>query len=242
MISVSALLPAKTNTHPAIVLVHGAANSALVWRFWQRDLAERGWPSYAIDLRGHGDSSPIDLSLTTMSEYAADVEGLLDQIRRPSVIIGWSMGGLVAQMAATSGTAAACVGLDPSPPALGVDGNLTLRTGVFDSEDYGIKHLDPDNQPVMPDLDIEERKIALASLGPESQHARDERKRGIVLKSMPCPLLIAIGDESTKIFDAEWFEADRLVIEGSSHWGLVLSRGVLRTLIPDVLEWIDGNI
>ena len=184
----------------------------------------------------------MDLSLTTMSDYAADVQGLLDQLRQPSVIIGWSMGGLVAQMTATSGRVVAWVGLEPSPPALSVDSTLPLRTGVFDSREYGIKHMDPKNQPLMPDLDIEERKIALASLGPESRRARDERKRGIVIKSMPCPLLTAVGTERTKTSDAKWLEADRLVIEGSSHWGLVLSRRVLSRLIPDVLEWIDENV
>jgi hypothetical protein len=34
------------------------------------------------------------------------------------------------------------------------------------------------------------RQVALASLGKESRYARDERQRGIVIESFPCPLLI----------------------------------------------------
>src|SRR5262245_48165940 len=47
---------------PPIVLVHGAANSSGVWRFWQVHLTARGWSSHALDLRGHGDGEAVDLS------------------------------------------------------------------------------------------------------------------------------------------------------------------------------------
>ena len=66
-----------------VVLVHGAANSASVWTFWQEELAERGWSSYAVDLRGHGGSAGADLSRTGMSDYAADVVACARQLERP---------------------------------------------------------------------------------------------------------------------------------------------------------------
>src|SRR4051812_38939978 len=62
MIAVSARLPARGQGRPPVILVHGAANSAAVWTYWSAALAADGWPTYAIDLRGHGDSSPTDLS------------------------------------------------------------------------------------------------------------------------------------------------------------------------------------
>ena len=212
---------------------------------WQRELADLGWSSYAIDLRGHGKSDPIDLSDTSMRDYADDVKRLVDELKQPPVIIGWSMGGLVAQMAATSGTIAVWVGLEPSPPVLQVDSSLTLRNGVFDSAEYGIADPDPHTQTTMPDLDIEERKVALASLGLESRRVRDERKRGIVIESVPCPFLVVNGtlsrDRSEK-GHVERLASDRLVVEGASHWGLVLNRRALRTLVPDVLNWISGAV
>ena len=243
MIAVTASLPSDISAGPPIVLVHGGANSAMVWTYWQRELADLGWSSYAIDLRGHGKSDPIDLSDTSMRDYADDVKRLVDELKQPPVIIGWSMGGLVAQMAATSGTIAVWVGLEPSPPVLQVDSSLTLRNGVFDSAEYGIADPDPHTQTTMPDLDIEERKVALASLGLESRRARDERKRGIVSESVPCPFLVVNGtlsrDRSEK-GHVERLASDRLVVEGASHWGLVLNRRALRTLVPDVLNWISG--
>ena len=96
MLAVSAVLPETVPDHPPVILIHGAANSAAVWTFWQRELAAQGWPSYAIDLRGHGESGPRDLSHTRQYDYAADVAALVAQFRQSPVLIGWSMGGLVA--------------------------------------------------------------------------------------------------------------------------------------------------
>jgi hypothetical protein len=33
--------------------------------------------------------------------------------------------------------------------------------------------------------------------------------------------------------------AERLLVEGASHWGLVLNRRMLATLVPAVLQWIS---
>ena len=243
MLAVSGMLPRGAADRPPVVLVHGAASSAPVWRFWGRELAALGWASYAIDLRGHGRSDPVDLSHTRMHDYAADVRLLASQLRRQPVLLGWSMGGLVAMMAAAGGDAAACVCLAPSVPARQVDASVALRAGEFGAEEYGITSQDPDRQPTMPDLDAEERRIALASLGRESRLARDERKAGVVIQSLPCPLLIVTGAADSQWpperYDDLWLEADQIVLEGVSHWGLVLNRRALATAVPSVLRWLD---
>jgi len=66
-----------------------------------------------------------------MQDYAADVTTLITQYRQPPVLIGWSMGGLVALMVAATGVACACAGLAPSAPARQVDTSVVLRTGEF---------------------------------------------------------------------------------------------------------------
>ncbi len=243
MLDASAMLPQAPTEHPPIILIHGAANSALVWTYWQRELATRGWPSYALNLRGHG-RNRIDLSRTTMHDYADDVRTLVTQLARPPVIIGWSMGGLIAMMVAARGAAAACVGLAPSTPARQIDPSVTQRTGEFGAEEYGITSLDPEDQPAMPDLDQEERAIALASLSQESRLARDERKAGVVIESLPCPLYIitgtAYGQWPRERYDNLWLEASYLSIKDASHWGLVLSRRALATTVPRVIDWLGA--
>jgi len=92
---------------PEVILVHGAANSASVWRFWQQELGALGWRSHAIDLRGHGAGASADLSSTSMRDYADDVAGWAEQLSPKPIVIGWSMGGLVAMMVAAAGFATA---------------------------------------------------------------------------------------------------------------------------------------
>lgn len=225
-----------------IILIHGAANSAVVWGFWQQELAGIGWSSQAVDLRGHGAGRPADLADTSMHDYADDVASVVEQLSTKPIVLGWSMGGLVAMMVAARGLASACVGLAPSMPAEREDDTIALREGVFGPEEYGIESRDPAQQPAMPDLDPEERMVALGSLGAESRRARDERKRGIVIRSLPCPLLIVTGGE-----DRGWrgptyasldLSAEYLNVEDCSHWGLVLNRRALARLVPAVCRWM----
>lgn len=236
-------LTAARGNRPPVVLLHGSANAAAVWSLWQPRLAAHGWSSYALDLRGHGRSPAVDLAQTGMADYASDVRTLFGQLRQPPVLVGWSMGGLLALMVAAAGEAAACVALAPSTPVRQVDAAVPVRCGIMTVEAYGITSTDPEEQPAMPDLTLDERRIALAALGPESLRARDERQRGMVIEALPCPLLLVTGalDRAwpRERYEDLWFPADRLHIEGASHWGLVLNERALQAMIPQVASWLD---
>ena len=228
-----------------IVLVHGAANSSRVWTFWQQQLADQGWPSYAMDLRGHGRNPSTDISQTTMEDYADDVCRVLEELRRPAVVAGWSMGGLVALMAAARGSWSACIAFGPSAPAREVDPTVPLRTGEFGPEEYGITSLDPNAQRGMSDLVREERLLALSSLSKESRMARDQRRRGIVIESLPCPLLLITGSRDREWpadrYKDMWLPHDRLTMEGASHWGLALNRLAIGKVAPAIVDWLERN-
>jgi pimeloyl-ACP methyl ester carboxylesterase len=90
----------QPNARQNIILVHGAANSSAVWRFWEQELAMCGWTTHAIDLRVHRAGPVADLSTVSMDDYAEDVAQLANQFSSKPVLIGWSMGGLVALMIA----------------------------------------------------------------------------------------------------------------------------------------------
>ena len=164
---------------------------------------------------------------------------------QPPIVLGWSMGGLVALMAAAAGLAAAVVALAPSIPARQCDPAVEIRTGEFGPEEYGITHHDPEEQRAMPNLGREERLIALGSLCRESRLAKDERNAGIVAESLPCPLLLVTGTADkawpTERYRDLWLKADRLSVEGASHWALVLNRRALATLIPAASLWLTGR-
>lgn len=79
------------NTVP-VVFVHGNVSSSL---FWQPSMLALPGPSYAIDLRGFGDTevAPVDAT-RGLRDFADDVAATLDALEiRRAVLVGWSMGG-----------------------------------------------------------------------------------------------------------------------------------------------------
>ena len=63
-----------------------------------------------------GATPPKELGRTSLLDYAADLEKLIAGLDDKPVLVGHSMGGLLAQMLAARGLARACVLLAPSAP------------------------------------------------------------------------------------------------------------------------------
>jgi pimeloyl-ACP methyl ester carboxylesterase len=84
---------------PLAVLAHGVSASSRTWWRVGPWFAENGWHAIAIDLRGHGDSprAPHGLTLGDLTEDLREtILGLLGPARRIDVLLGHSLGALVA--------------------------------------------------------------------------------------------------------------------------------------------------
>lgn len=113
----SALVSApSTETGPPLLFVHGYFGRAIAFERMMECLTSVGHRCVAIDLRGHGDSMPArDLGRISIHDYADDVERVARLMGDP-VIVGHSMGGLLAQLAAVRGVTRGIVLLSPAPP------------------------------------------------------------------------------------------------------------------------------
>jgi alpha-beta hydrolase superfamily lysophospholipase len=101
--------------HAAIVLVHGRTWSARPdfdlqvpgeSRSLMQALAAEGFATYAVDLRGYGETPRDATGWLTPDRAAADLSVVLAWVRTrnpdldPPAVLGWSMGSLVAQLTA----------------------------------------------------------------------------------------------------------------------------------------------
>jgi non-heme chloroperoxidase len=85
---------------PAVILLHGGGQTRHAWKQAGAELSSSGFHVIALDLRGHGDSEWAidgDYSLRTM---VADLESVVDTLPARPAIVGASIGGSTALLAA----------------------------------------------------------------------------------------------------------------------------------------------
>jgi pimeloyl-ACP methyl ester carboxylesterase len=117
-------LPTYASPRPTpLLFVHGAWHGAWCWaEHFQPYFSSQGYASYALNLRGHG-QSPIKGSVrfARIHDYVADVEEVAAQLPAAPVLIGHSMGGFIIQKYLEQHNTPAAI-LLASPPPAGVRG------------------------------------------------------------------------------------------------------------------------
>lgn len=138
---------------PPLLFVPGYAHGAWIFtEHWLEHAAERGYPAYAMSLRGQGDSGSAPK--TSLRAYAHDVVQVAARLPRRSVLIGHGTGGLAVAYALARYPARAGVLVGPvfggwgtlmtaaarnpagTLPAL-VGGRLRLRRGQLFGREAG---------------------------------------------------------------------------------------------------------
>ena len=84
----------------SVLMLHGGGQNRFSWKKTGQILASRGLHVVALDSRGHGDSDRSPDAKYTVEALCADTRAVLEQIGRPVVLIGASMGGLTGILAA----------------------------------------------------------------------------------------------------------------------------------------------
>jgi non-heme chloroperoxidase len=87
-----------------VLLLHGGGQTRHAWGGTAAALAGAGWRALALDLRGHGESDWAPDADYTMNTFVADLRAVLAALARPTVVVGASLGGLIALL--TEGEAA----------------------------------------------------------------------------------------------------------------------------------------
>jgi pimeloyl-ACP methyl ester carboxylesterase len=85
---------------PSILMLHGGGQNRFSWKNTGQILADEGFHVVALDSRGHGDSDRAPNANYTVDSLCADTLAVLDQIGRPVILIGASMGGMTGMLVA----------------------------------------------------------------------------------------------------------------------------------------------
>ena len=82
-----------------VLLMHGGGQTRHAWGSTAQTLARHGWRTVSLDLRGHGDSEWALNGDYSFTAYGADCVAVVDQLGRPPVLVGASLGGITALLA-----------------------------------------------------------------------------------------------------------------------------------------------
>jgi pimeloyl-ACP methyl ester carboxylesterase len=244
-----------TDDRPPVLLLHGMMGGA--WQFdgFQRALSRAGYRSLALDYRGHHGSRPVRrLGGTRVSEYVDDALTACRHLGERPIVVGQSMGGLIAQVLAGGGNASAAVLVCSLPPR-----GIRWR-GARDPR-FAWRHL-PEvvlRRPLRPhraeldDLILNRCEPALADVMfarqvPESSRAGTEIAYGLVRAPtgpLGCPVLSVSAGQDRLVSPqvgamlADRYEGEHLHVEDAGHYALVGEPGWER-LAAQIIGWLDG--
>ncbi len=106
-------------TAPEAVFVHGMWGGAHVWRHIAPAFAEAGFHVRRPTLRHHAvrpdRDPPTAIGTIGLQDYASDLEGMIGELPAPPLLIGHSMGALLAQIVATRIPVRGLILLNPAP-------------------------------------------------------------------------------------------------------------------------------
>src|SRR5215207_7457010 len=105
-----------------IVLIHGLWVTRRSWEHWIERYESRGYrvlapayPGLEVEVEAlREDPSPIEV--LTVPAVVEHLEGIISELETPPIIMGHSMGGLIAQILLDHGYGAAGVAIDSAPP------------------------------------------------------------------------------------------------------------------------------
>jgi pimeloyl-ACP methyl ester carboxylesterase len=219
------------------VLVHGAGGGGWEWDIWRRVLQARGIACACMDL----EPVAAGLSATTFDDYRTQVQIALDALPRPRVLIGASLGGLLAASCAAS--ADALVLVNPLPPE--------PWSAQLPQREW------PDVVPWRRDARLASTRRALADADDATalfafRRWRDESgvvlrqaQSGVAVAVPQCPVLVIASELDEDVpaevtaTVAEAWGASLLRMPGSTHVGPLLGRDAA-SVAAQVVDWLKG--
>ena len=191
---------------PEAAFVHGAGAGSWEWARWRRLWKAEGWPSRAPDLE-HA------------TDYARVRTGLQTQLPNEAVLVGASLGGLLALQLACALSARALVLVNPLPPLPWSDA-LPQRAPDY-VPDWGLRASLAGTCRSIPELDPVDACLAFRGWRDCHPQLLQQALSGQTFQPPSCPILILASADDAEVparLSAELavaLEASFLLVPGS---------------------------
>ncbi len=239
-------------SRPPVLLIHGMFGGAWYWEPYQQFFATRGFTTYAVDLRGHHGSREVaDIGKVSVRDYVADALAVAATLGRP-IVIGHSMGGIIAQRLAEENAVIAAVLLCADPPRWITPLSIGLLTRMvrYLPELLLAKPLFPtraDADFLMYNrMPVEERASQYAQLVPESGRAGFEMSVGTIAVDagrVRCPVLSITAEDDQFLVPrvgraiARKYHARSMTFPGHGH--SIMSEPGWEKPAADIAGWLE---
>ncbi len=255
--------PAMSALRNPVVMIHGAFCGGWVFENWRTMFEELGYEVHAPTLRHHdcGREPPNELGNTSMLDYVGDLEAFLDRLHGKPILIGHSMGGLIAQMLAARRPVRALVLLAPSAPwgvLPSTPFEFVSAQALYFAGDFWNRTLAPtrwiaaanalDNVPDAEHDAILHRFVPESGLATfEIMHWPMDIKRATEIdpRDVACPILCLVGTRDRinppttvrQLAQRYRGRASFEELDGHSHW--LIGEPGWEKIASQVLAWLD---
>lgn len=236
---------------PPIVLLHGACSQPAHFDAWRVLFARAGYDCVAPALPGHAPPDRAVLRRQGFSDYLAAMRGVVTGLGTRPIVIGHSMGGLIARMLAAEGLCAAIVLVAPLPagrvpaplgalPWYAAVAPFVLAGRPFRPWRGAIRHL------ALHHLQRGEQDAIAAGFVPESGRVYRDLVRGrakVKRRAVRCPVLVLHGDRDrlVPLVEARGIAAKHgaplAVLPGQGHW--LIAPSLTGEVAGRILEWME---
>jgi len=207
-----------------ILFLHGGGQTRHAWRGTARTLAQQGWHTVSLDLRGHGDSSWSPDGDYMIDLFVKDIRQVISRFQQPPVLVGASLGGITSLLVAgeaehPSASAVVLVDITPRVEEKGVARIRAFMTG----SPNGFANLEEAADAVGAYIPHRPRPKDLSGLAKNLRLGEDGRYRWHWDPQLISPARFTRGRDPERLLDA----ARRLQIP------TMLVRGKLSDVISD---------
>ena len=240
--------------HAPLVFIHGAFVGHQPFDNWLGELARLGWGGVSAARRGRLGIGPERAEGLSVADYVVDTLKVIDTLSEEPVLVGHSLGGLIAQKIAEMGRCRAAILLAPAPAAMLTAQAVALPSylPMFPSILAGRPFLPPAgscSRIVLNQVPKEYHASIHGSLVHESGKVYREMIFGAVKvdpAKVKCPVLVMGAEEDRIVSPAlvKW-TANRYGAElrmYPNHAHLFIGEPGWEKIAADAVAWLDAKV